>query len=258
MVQFGGAVVRLYELGPCGNGGLDPGEECDDGNEAAGDGCSPFCFVEECGNGLDDDGDGLADGADPGCASASDPSEKSLLLPCDDGADNDGDSLTDYPADPGCTAPADTSEAVACSDGLDNDGQGLGDHPADPGCAGPADDSERGTLQCDDGVNDDGDAWTDYSATPGIGDPGCRDPYGYTERPQCQDGFDNDRQFGVDFDGGASVNGSTSIEPDPQCVGQPWRDREGLNACGLGFEIALLLAPLSLLRRRRPRCPPLG
>lgn len=30
----------------CGNGVLDPGEGCDDGNNRAGDGCSPFCLVQ--------------------------------------------------------------------------------------------------------------------------------------------------------------------------------------------------------------------
>ena len=30
---------------PCGNGGPDPGEECDDGNGFAGDGCEPDCTV---------------------------------------------------------------------------------------------------------------------------------------------------------------------------------------------------------------------
>src|SRR5690606_14278812 len=47
--------------------------------------------VTECSNGLDDDGDGLADFPnDPGCASLDDLSERSPLLPCDDGVDNDG------------------------------------------------------------------------------------------------------------------------------------------------------------------------
>ena len=35
----------------CGNGNLDPGEECDDGNTADGDGCSAAC-ESECGNGV--------------------------------------------------------------------------------------------------------------------------------------------------------------------------------------------------------------
>lgn len=38
----------------CGNGRLEPGEECDDGNTAAGDGCSATCTDEpfSCGNGI--------------------------------------------------------------------------------------------------------------------------------------------------------------------------------------------------------------
>ncbi|MDB4954870.1 MAG: cysteine-rich repeat protein [Myxococcales bacterium] len=48
--QFGGwtiddvCVVGLTKK--CGNGALDPGEECDDGNAAAGDGCSATCTEE--------------------------------------------------------------------------------------------------------------------------------------------------------------------------------------------------------------------
>ncbi|MFH2010373.1 MAG: hypothetical protein ABI333_27490 [bacterium] len=37
------------DAGLCGNGTLDPGEECDDGNTAGGDGCSPYCQTEICG-----------------------------------------------------------------------------------------------------------------------------------------------------------------------------------------------------------------
>ncbi|MBI4175695.1 MAG: hypothetical protein HY518_00685 [Candidatus Aenigmarchaeota archaeon] len=39
----------------CGNGVIDPGEQCDDGNTAAGDGCDATCQVElltTCGDGL--------------------------------------------------------------------------------------------------------------------------------------------------------------------------------------------------------------
>jgi cysteine-rich repeat protein len=35
----------------CGDGTLDTGEECDDGNTTACDGCGPSCRLEECGNG---------------------------------------------------------------------------------------------------------------------------------------------------------------------------------------------------------------
>jgi cysteine-rich repeat protein len=38
----------------CGNGGVEQGEQCDDGNVAAGDGCSPTCQYERCGDGVAD------------------------------------------------------------------------------------------------------------------------------------------------------------------------------------------------------------
>ena len=41
--------------GTCGNGVIDPEEECDDGNQIAGDGCSPDCrSAELCGNAIVD------------------------------------------------------------------------------------------------------------------------------------------------------------------------------------------------------------
>jgi cysteine-rich repeat protein len=176
-----GPSVRLFELGPCGDGNLDPGEECDDGGESAGDGCSPFCFDEECGNGLDDDLDGVADAADPGCSDAADPWEGSLVAPCDNGEDDDGDGFADVPGDPGC------------------------------------------------------------------GSPGAP-----KENPQCQDGLDNDQKLGIDFDGGASLNGGVPLAaPDPQCVAA-WGDREA-QACGIGFELAPLMVLLAGLARRRGR-----
>ena len=69
---------------------------------------------------------------------------------CNDGIDNDGDGLTDL-ADPGCVDSADNDEfneaapepapLAACEDGLDNDGDGLIDL-ADPGCNNSSDDDE--------------------------------------------------------------------------------------------------------------------
>ena len=60
----------------CGNGELDPGEVCDDGNLTPGDGCEPTCKVTPggCGDGAQDQGeecdDGnleAGDGCSPGC-----------------------------------------------------------------------------------------------------------------------------------------------------------------------------------------------
>jgi hypothetical protein len=76
-----------------------------------------------CSNGLDDDGDGTIDfsgaprpkpdpGADPGCASATDDSERGTpnSPACDNAIDDDGDGAADSPADLGCIGPSDTSE----------------------------------------------------------------------------------------------------------------------------------------------------
>jgi cysteine-rich repeat protein len=182
-------------------------EECDDGNASPGDGCSELCAVEpgffcvnwpgqpslcaaitECWNGIDDDGDGDADGADLGCDDASDTSEHSPSLLCDDGIDNDGDGLVDYPEDPGCF---------------------------------------RGIIE---GVV-------------------------IRENPKCQDGLDNEGDGKIDFDGGAAANHGVPLGPaDPQCT-VAYKDKEaaGSGACGLGFEVTLLLGLLSRSWARRKR-----
>ena len=65
--------------------------------------------------------------------------------------------------------------------------------------------------------------------------------------PQCSNGIDDDGDGRVDFDGGGVGL------PDPQCGGNPARNAERRfnSPCGLGPELAPLLAGLTLLRRRR-------
>jgi cysteine-rich repeat protein len=60
----------------CGDGYIDEGEECDDGNLESGDGCSESCEIEEasivCGNGIRESGEGCDDGnliSGDGCSS---------------------------------------------------------------------------------------------------------------------------------------------------------------------------------------------
>ena len=51
--SWSGASFLYGELPVCGDGILDPGEECDDGNTNDGDGCSSDCQSSEvCGNGV--------------------------------------------------------------------------------------------------------------------------------------------------------------------------------------------------------------
>jgi hypothetical protein len=134
---------------------------------------------------------------------------------------------------------------VACDDGFDDDGDGLVDL-ADPGCTDAADDSELGAVQCDDGDDDDGDGYVDFPD-----DPGCASLTADAEQTQCQDGLDNDGDGGVDFDGGASLNGGVPTDdPDSTCGGVASKTKEKAGSCGLGFELAPLLALLRARRRR--------
>jgi hypothetical protein len=146
---------------------------------------------------------------------------------------------------------------TACENGVDDDLDGLTDD-ADPGCDDASDDSERSdALACDDGADNDSDGFVDYSPTPGAGDPGCGSPSGAREDPQCQDGLNNDpgQDTLIDFDGGASAGLplEQQTDPDPQCAGQPSKNREalpqGTGGCGIGPELLLLGLALERLRR---------
>jgi hypothetical protein len=90
-----------------------------------------------CSDGADDDGDGLVDMADLGCASTSDAFETNALVPCDDGFDSDGDGLVDWPDDPGCRTGTSPLENPQCDDDVDNDGDGNVDWDGGPGGGTP-------------------------------------------------------------------------------------------------------------------------
>lgn len=171
-----------------------------------------------CGDGLDNDGDTLADGLDPHCSVTEDPSEG---INCSDGQDNDGDGLTDFPADPGCddaNDPDETSPVIACDDASDDDLDGRTDFPWDPGCDAPDDASERSpSLVCDDGADNDTDQLTDFPA-----DTGCTGPTDLSETPDCADGFDNDQDGLFDFP--ADPGCDTAADPTESSPALPCDD----------------------------------
>ncbi len=93
----------LAPVGDCGNGVLETGEQCDDGNTLSGDGCSASCRLEVCGNRILDPGEQCDDGntvSGDGCSATCqreprcgdgvvDPGEQ-----CDDGNTVSGDGCS--------------------------------------------------------------------------------------------------------------------------------------------------------------------
>ena len=71
---------------------------------------------QRCEDGVDNDGDGLVDGQDPGCENVDDDDEADPdeLPLCGNDIDDDEDGLIDWPADPGCQARGDLGEAQTC------------------------------------------------------------------------------------------------------------------------------------------------
>lgn len=57
-----GCSTTVFATKSCGNGLVEAGEMCDDGNTASGDGCNVACQAESCGNGMIDPGEQCDDG----------------------------------------------------------------------------------------------------------------------------------------------------------------------------------------------------
>ena len=169
-----GEAAACVALG-CGDGEVDEGEQCDDGNAVNGDGCDGNCTRSRCGNGVRSGEEQCDDGnmtGNDGCTN------ECTLPACGDGIVQDGEQCDDANLDDtdrctnGCRLPF-------CGDGIQQAGEACDDgNPVDtdgctpdchiPGCGdGVVQDGE----ECDDGNDDDGDGCTN----------GCR-------RALCGDG----------------------------------------------------------------------
>ncbi len=168
-------------------------------------------FEIACSDGVDNDGNGLVDCDDPGCAFTSgfcgeridnaplpqEPEDQYHL--CFDQFDNDGNGQFDC-GDRKCQAIAETCclrefTDAACKDGLDNDGNGFIDC-ADFGCSrGPYvtvcgrseyRDASNRRADCSDGFDRDGDGLVDCA------DPDCLGVRFFDEgRPDCPTALEN-------------------------------------------------------------------
>ncbi len=198
--------------------------------------------AEVCGNGRDDNGNGLVDCADPECAAApgcvcTPTGTENTSAACSDGRDNDCDSLIDC-ADSQCAAtpacggcmPSPEGTAATCSDGRDNDCDGLIDC-MDPACVTlpictpcmPTG-AENTATACSDGRDNDCDSLIDCAdAECAATLPCCRPTGPENTAAACGDGRDNDCDGLVDC-------------RDPNCSATPACCRLQVEVCNDGID----------------------
>jgi len=155
----------------CGNGLLEPGETCDDGNTVAGDECSRLCQIEK-----------------PAC-----PLGTACLIVCGDGILHSSETCDDgnTTSGDGCSSTCLTEPGWACSSGLCVPSLGSdGGQALDGGCG---DGIISGAEECDDGPENSDTAYPACTLQ-------CRRTY-------CGDGV-VDTLYGEDCDLG-SRNGAT-------------------------------------------------
>ncbi len=133
--------------GACGNGKLDAGEQCDDGNTRSNDGCSGRCTLEgfaRCGDGILQNGELCDDGNSNDKDACSNACKLGIGNPCQ----QDGECATDLCKDGVCTA---CTKGSQCQSGICQAGRCLnlcGNARLDPG------------EVCDDGNQENNDACT--------------------------------------------------------------------------------------------------
>ncbi len=112
---------ELVACGTCGNGSVEAGETCDDGNSVGCDGCSFACEIEDC-----DDGNRCTiDACDNRLGCRGDPAPAGTSC-CENGAPRDCSSLDGACVVGVCNPATDTCESHTAADGTAcNDGLGC-------------------------------------------------------------------------------------------------------------------------------------
>jgi cysteine-rich repeat protein len=115
----------LQNVSTCGDGVVDAGEQCDDGNSTAGDGCSPSCQIEVCGNHLVDFGETCDDGnrvSGDGCSATCQREGR-----CGDGVVDSGETCDDGNTSSGDGCSATCQREPRCGDGVVDPGEQCDD-----------------------------------------------------------------------------------------------------------------------------------
>ncbi len=159
------AATCLANVGNCGNGAVDTGEQCDDGNTAAGDGCSSSCRIEACGNAVVDAGETCDDGnttAGDGCSAACQREVR-----CGNGVVETGETCDDGNTTAGDGCSATCQREPRCGSGVVDTGETCddGNTTAGDGCSATCQREPR----CGDGRLDPGEQCDDGNTTSGDG-----------------------------------------------------------------------------------------
>ena len=132
------------EEGTCGDGVVQSGEECDDGNEVDTDSCTSTCRHQRCGDGVVQPGEECDDGNDVDFDACSNTCRGAV---CGDGVLQTGEACDDGNRDDADACPT-TCEVARCGDGF----------------------VRAGVEACDDGNDIDDDGCTNTCRLPTCGD----------------------------------------------------------------------------------------
>jgi len=232
----------------CGNGIVDPGEDCDDGNTLDGDCCSATCQFEAadspCPDGMYCNGDETCDGA--GTCQAGTP------VDCSDGVDCTVDSCDE--ATDSCD---NTPDDDLCDNGVFCDGTEVCDSVNDcqPGTA----------VDCDDGVGCTDDS-CDEDNDVCVNDPNdlnCTDDGLFCTGDEFCDAVMDCSAAGDPCDAGTVCNEETDTCDTGGGGGgcelrPPGSGRSGMSNATSPILILLCLCALLIRQRRRNRRPATG